>query len=66
MQSEQRVTGEAPSTRSVAGNVIRGSLGNLIERYDTGAAGRGGVDPRSERCGQARPMPAPPLTKESQ
>ena len=34
MQLEQRVTGEAPRTRSVAGNVIRGSLGNLIEWYD--------------------------------
>jgi MFS transporter, MHS family, alpha-ketoglutarate permease len=34
MQSKQRVTGQAPPTRSVAGNVIRGSLGNLIEWYD--------------------------------
>ena len=34
MQLEQRVTGEAPRTRSVAGNVICGSLGNLIECYD--------------------------------
>ena len=34
MQLEQRVTGEAPRARSVAGNVIRGSLGNLIEWYD--------------------------------
>ena len=33
MESEQREAGEAP-TRSVAGNVIRGSLGNLIEWYD--------------------------------
>ena len=34
MQSDQRNAGEAPPTRSVAGNVIRGSLGNLIEWYD--------------------------------
>ncbi|MDT5197724.1 MAG: transporter, family, alpha-ketoglutarate permease [Mycobacterium sp.] len=34
MQLEQRATGEAPRARSVAGNVIRGSLGNLIEWYD--------------------------------
>jgi MHS family alpha-ketoglutarate permease-like MFS transporter len=34
MQSEQRVPDEAPRARSVAGNVIRGSLGNLIEWYD--------------------------------
>jgi len=34
MQLEQQVTGEAPRARSVAGNVIRGSLGNLIEWYD--------------------------------
>ncbi|MDT5325421.1 MAG: transporter, family, alpha-ketoglutarate permease [Mycobacterium sp.] len=34
MQLEQQVTGEAPRERSVAGNVIRGSLGNLIEWYD--------------------------------
>ena len=34
MQSRQQVTGEAPRARSVAGNVIRGSLGNLIEWYD--------------------------------
>ena len=27
-------TGDAPRARSVAGNVIRGSLGNLIEWYD--------------------------------
>ena len=33
METEQREAGEAP-TRSVAGNVIRGSLGNLIEWYD--------------------------------
>ena len=33
MQTEQREIGEAPP-RSVAGNVIRGSLGNLIEWYD--------------------------------
>ena len=32
MQTEQRQAGEAPA-RSVAGNVIRGSLGNLIEWY---------------------------------
>ena len=31
--SQKEGTGEAP-TRSVAGNVIRGSLGNLIEWYD--------------------------------
>ncbi|MDT5353348.1 MAG: transporter, family, alpha-ketoglutarate permease [Mycobacterium sp.] len=31
---DQRHTGGAPPTRSVAGNVIRGSLGNLIEWYD--------------------------------
>ena len=34
MQLDHRETGEAPRTRSVAGNVIRGSLGNLIEWYD--------------------------------
>jgi len=34
MRLEQHVTGGAPHTRSVAGNVIRGSLGNLIEWYD--------------------------------
>ena len=34
METEQREIGEAPPTRSVAGNVIRGSLGNLIEWYD--------------------------------
>jgi MFS transporter, MHS family, alpha-ketoglutarate permease len=34
MQSEQGVLDEAPRARSVAGNVIRGSLGNLIEWYD--------------------------------
>jgi MHS family alpha-ketoglutarate permease-like MFS transporter len=34
MQSEQRVSDETPRARSVAGNVIRGSLGNLIEWYD--------------------------------
>ena len=34
MHLDQRHTGEAPPTRSVAGNVIRGSLGNLIEWYD--------------------------------
>lgn len=34
MQSEQPVVKEAPRARSVAGNVIRGSLGNLIEWYD--------------------------------
>jgi MHS family alpha-ketoglutarate permease-like MFS transporter len=34
MQLEQQATGEAPRARSVAGNVIRGSLGNLIEWYD--------------------------------
>ena len=34
MQLDQRVTNEAPRTRSLAGNVIRGSLGNLIEWYD--------------------------------
>jgi MHS family alpha-ketoglutarate permease-like MFS transporter len=34
MQSEQQITGEPPRARSVAGNVIRGSLGNLIEWYD--------------------------------
>ena len=34
MQSAQPETGEAKSQRSVAGNVIRGSLGNLIEWYD--------------------------------
>ena len=33
MTSVEGRTGEAP-TRSVAGNVIRGSLGNLIEWYD--------------------------------
>src|SRR4051794_37002862 len=33
MRIEQRQLGEAP-TRSVAANVIRGSLGNLIEWYD--------------------------------
>jgi MHS family alpha-ketoglutarate permease-like MFS transporter len=34
MQLDQRQTGDAPRARSVAGNVIRGSLGNLIEWYD--------------------------------
>lgn len=34
MQSQQGVSTEAPRARSVAGNVIRGSLGNLIEWYD--------------------------------
>src|ERR1700709_2056055 len=34
MQAQQQVTGEALRARSVAGNVIRGSLGNLIEWYD--------------------------------
>jgi MFS transporter, MHS family, alpha-ketoglutarate permease len=34
MQAEQRKPDEAPRARSVAGNVIRGSLGNLIEWYD--------------------------------
>lgn len=34
MQLEQHVAGGAPATRSVADNVIRGSLGNLIEWYD--------------------------------
>jgi MHS family alpha-ketoglutarate permease-like MFS transporter len=34
MQLQQRATDEAPRARSVAGNVIRGSLGNLIEWYD--------------------------------
>src|SRR5258708_18814508 len=34
MRLEKRVRGEAPRARSVAGNVIRGSLGNLIEWYD--------------------------------
>jgi MHS family alpha-ketoglutarate permease-like MFS transporter len=34
MQLDQRHTGDAPRARSVAGNVIRGSLGNLIEWYD--------------------------------
>jgi len=34
MQVDHRETGEAPRTRSVACNVIRGSLGNLIEWYD--------------------------------
>ncbi len=33
MHTDQRQTGELPK-RSVAGNVIRGSLGNLIEWYD--------------------------------
>src|SRR6478752_1342040 len=33
MQPE-RQTGDTPRARSVAGNVIRGSLGNLIEWYD--------------------------------
>ena len=33
MHTDQRQTGEVPK-RSVAGNVIRGSLGNLIEWYD--------------------------------
>src|SRR3954469_1522545 len=33
MQPE-RQTGDTPPARSVAGNVIRGSLGNLIEWYD--------------------------------
>src|SRR6476661_4081085 len=30
----ERQTGDVPRARSVAGNVIRGSLGNLIEWYD--------------------------------
>src|SRR6476660_7665339 len=34
MDLDQRQTGDAPPARSVAGNVIRGSLGNLIEWYD--------------------------------
>ncbi|MCW2556482.1 MAG: alpha-ketoglutarate transporter [Mycobacterium sp.] len=34
MQTEQRIPDQAPLARSVAGNVIRGSLGNLIEWYD--------------------------------
>src|SRR6201991_2346161 len=34
MNLDQRHEGGAPATRSVAGNVIRGSLGNLIEWYD--------------------------------
>lgn len=34
MTSEQSEAGVAPRARSVAGNVIRGSLGNLIEWYD--------------------------------
>jgi len=34
MRSTQPEAGEAQSQRSVAGNVIRGSLGNLIEWYD--------------------------------
>ena len=34
MQSEQPTTDRAPRARSVAGNVTRGSLGNLIEWYD--------------------------------
>jgi len=34
MQVDHRETGEAPRTTSVACNVIRGSLGNLIEWYD--------------------------------
>jgi MFS transporter, MHS family, alpha-ketoglutarate permease len=34
MNVGQQSEGKAPATRSVAGNVIRGSLGNLIEWYD--------------------------------
>jgi MHS family alpha-ketoglutarate permease-like MFS transporter len=34
MQLEQQGTGGVPRARSVAGNVMRGSLGNLIEWYD--------------------------------
>jgi MHS family alpha-ketoglutarate permease-like MFS transporter len=34
MQLDQRQTSDTPRARSVAGNVIRGSLGNLIEWYD--------------------------------
>jgi MHS family alpha-ketoglutarate permease-like MFS transporter len=34
MQSKQQVPDVTPRARSVAGNVIRGSLGNLIEWYD--------------------------------
>jgi MHS family alpha-ketoglutarate permease-like MFS transporter len=34
MDLDLRQTGDAPRARSVAGNVIRGSLGNLIEWYD--------------------------------
>src|ERR1700754_996300 len=34
MERGQRVEGRAPRARSVAGNVVRGSLGNLIEWYD--------------------------------
>ena len=34
MNLGQQSEGKAPATRSVAGNVIRGSLGNLIEWYD--------------------------------
>jgi MHS family alpha-ketoglutarate permease-like MFS transporter len=34
MQSTEQASGGSRRTRSVAGNVIRGSLGNLIEWYD--------------------------------
>jgi MFS transporter, MHS family, alpha-ketoglutarate permease len=34
MELGQQMAGEAPRARSVAGNVMRGSLGNLIEWYD--------------------------------
>jgi MHS family alpha-ketoglutarate permease-like MFS transporter len=34
MQLDEQQTGDTPRARSVAGNVIRGSLGNLIEWYD--------------------------------
>jgi MFS transporter, MHS family, alpha-ketoglutarate permease len=34
METEQREVSTSPQARSVAGNVIRGSLGNLIEWYD--------------------------------
>ncbi len=34
METAQREVGTSPRARSVAGNVIRGSLGNLIEWYD--------------------------------
>jgi MHS family alpha-ketoglutarate permease-like MFS transporter len=34
MQRDEQQAGDTPRARSVAGNVIRGSLGNLIEWYD--------------------------------